>query len=53
MTRMRDFKPGFRIDRHHKDMGIAIATARNRSPNRPALLKALQTLNGEAPNDPS
>jgi 2-hydroxy-3-oxopropionate reductase len=29
MARMRVFKPGFRIDRHHKDMGIAIATARD------------------------
>jgi 2-hydroxy-3-oxopropionate reductase len=25
----RDFKPGFRIDLHHKDMGIAIAAARD------------------------
>lgn len=24
----REFKPGFRIDLHHKDMGIALATAR-------------------------
>jgi 2-hydroxy-3-oxopropionate reductase len=25
----REFKPGFRIDLHHKDMGIAIAAARD------------------------
>ncbi|MGH3157606.1 MAG: NAD-binding protein, partial [Streptosporangiaceae bacterium] len=25
----RQFKPGFRIDLHHKDMGIALATARD------------------------
>jgi len=25
----REFKPGFRIDLHHKDMGIALATARS------------------------
>jgi 2-hydroxy-3-oxopropionate reductase len=25
----RDFKPGFRIDLHHKDMGIALASARS------------------------
>ena len=24
----RDFKPGFRVDLHHKDLGIALATAR-------------------------
>jgi 2-hydroxy-3-oxopropionate reductase len=24
----RDFKPGFRIDLHHKDMGIVTAAAR-------------------------
>jgi 2-hydroxy-3-oxopropionate reductase len=25
----REFKPGFRIELHHKDMGIAIAAARD------------------------
>jgi 2-hydroxy-3-oxopropionate reductase len=25
----REFRPGFRIDLHHKDMGIALAAARN------------------------
>ena len=25
----REFEPGFRIDLHHKDMGIALATARS------------------------
>jgi 2-hydroxy-3-oxopropionate reductase len=25
----RDFKPGFRIDLHHKDLGITLATARD------------------------
>jgi 2-hydroxy-3-oxopropionate reductase len=25
----RDFRPGFRIDLHHKDMGIALASARS------------------------
>ena len=25
----RDFLPGFRIDLHHKDMGIALASARS------------------------
>jgi 2-hydroxy-3-oxopropionate reductase len=72
----REFRPGFRIDLHHKDMGIAIAAARDADVSLPmtglvaqliaaaraqgygsldhsALLKALETLNGEAPNDPS
>jgi 2-hydroxy-3-oxopropionate reductase len=25
----RDFKPGFRVDLHHKDLGIVLATARD------------------------
>lgn len=31
----REFKPGFRIDLHHKDMGIAIAAARNANVSLP------------------
>jgi 2-hydroxy-3-oxopropionate reductase len=28
-TQAREFKPGFRIDLHHKDMGITISAARD------------------------
>src|ERR1700733_3667502 len=31
----REFKPGFRIDLHHKDMGIAIAAARDANVSLP------------------
>jgi len=31
----REFKPGFRIDLHHKDMGIAIGAARNANASLP------------------
>jgi len=31
----RQFKPGFRIDLHHKDMGIALATARDANVSLP------------------
>jgi 2-hydroxy-3-oxopropionate reductase len=53
-----DFTPGFRIDLHHKDLGIALATAREYGvalPNTAAVDQMLQALrsNGKGEQDHS
>jgi 2-hydroxy-3-oxopropionate reductase len=53
-----DFTPGFRIDLHHKDLGIALATAREYGvalPNTAAVDQMLQALrsNGRGDRDHS
>jgi 2-hydroxy-3-oxopropionate reductase len=40
----REFKPGFRIDLHHKDMGIAIAAARDADVSLPMTGLAAQLI---------
>jgi 2-hydroxy-3-oxopropionate reductase len=54
----REFKPGFRIDLHHKDMGIALATARTAGVSLPvtgvvAQLMAAARANGHGSLDHS
>jgi 2-hydroxy-3-oxopropionate reductase len=39
-----DFTPGFAIDLHHKDLGIALATARQRGVSLPATALVDQAL---------
>ena len=42
-----DFAPGFKVDLHHKDLGIALATARERGvvlPNTAAVEQMLESL---------
>jgi len=49
-----DFTPGFRIDLHHKDLGIALATAREYGvalPNTAAVDQMLQALRSNGSGD--
>jgi 2-hydroxy-3-oxopropionate reductase len=54
----REFKPGFRVDLHHKDMGIAVAAARDADVSLPmtglvAQLIAAARAQGYGPRDHS
>ena len=40
----RDFRPGFRIDLHHKDMGIALAAARQAGVSLPVTALVAQLI---------